>query len=48
MRCTIRWNPGHWPYITRCALDHGHEGDHEDKNGYRILNVPGQAEAEAE
>jgi hypothetical protein len=47
MTCVVRWNPGHWPYVTRCVLDHGHEDDHKDKDGYTLPNVPGQVEAEA-
>jgi hypothetical protein len=47
-RCTIRWNPGHWPYVTRCVLDAPHSGvPHEDINGYTLPNVAGQVEREA-
>jgi hypothetical protein len=46
-RCTVRWNPGHWPYVTRCVLDAPHsDAPHEDINGYTIPNVPGQIEHE--
>lgn len=46
MRCTVRWNPGQWPYVTRCDQEHGHEGEHRDPVGRTIPNVPGQEETE--
>lgn len=30
--CTVRWNPGRWPYVTRCELEHGHDGAHANGN----------------
>lgn len=45
-RCRIRWNPKVWPYVTSCTKEEGHEGEHEDKDGRQIPNVPGQQEAE--
>lgn len=44
MRCTVRWNPGRWPYVTRCKLEHGHEGDHQSPLGDTLPNLPGQGE----
>ncbi len=32
-RCTETWNPGVWPYTTRCIFKAGHTWDHKDKNG---------------
>lgn len=32
--CTFTWNPGEWPYITRCVLTPGHtEHQHTDRHG---------------
>lgn len=32
--CTFTWNPGEWPYITRCVLPPGHtERHHTDRLG---------------
>lgn len=30
-RCEFSWNPGVWPYLTRCVKDLGHAGDHESR-----------------
>lgn len=46
IRCVVRWNPGHWPYVTRCVLSNDHEGDHLDKDGYTLANILGQIEEE--
>lgn len=43
-RCKVRWNPGKWPYVTRCILDAGHLHEHEDKHGNKLVNLPGQEE----
>lgn len=33
-RCPTTWNPGVWPYTTRCAWKAGHEGlRHVDRDG---------------
>lgn len=44
-RCKVSWNPGVWPYTTRCVLDGGHKDDHKDRYGRILTNVPGQEEA---
>jgi hypothetical protein len=35
-----------WPYVTRCAKQDQHVGNHEDKDGRQIANLPEQREAE--
>lgn len=31
--CPFTWNPGEWPYATRCQFGEGHPGRHLDKRG---------------
>jgi hypothetical protein len=32
-RCEETYNPGAWPYTSRCVLPTGHGPDHRDRNG---------------
>ena len=32
-RCPVTWNPGVWPYTTRCVSNVGHGGKHTDRHG---------------
>lgn len=32
-RCPATWNPGVWPYTTRCIADAGHGPNHLDRHG---------------
>lgn len=43
-RCLVCWNPGVWPYTTRCNLKPKHKGDHKDHYGRILTNIPGQEE----
>lgn len=43
--CMVAWNPGVWPYTTRCVLTRGHEADHEDREGRTIPNLDKAQEA---
>lgn len=39
-RCTVTWNPGTWPYTTRCVNTRGHRGaTHDDGKGHSIPNL---------
>ena len=45
-RCPVTWNPGEWPYATRCNLRarHGkktHDPVHIDHRGRRFNGVTG-------
>lgn len=41
LRCDFTWNPGEWPYVTRCILEEGHDNQkkHMDNNG-RVVLLP--------
>lgn len=48
-QCVVRWNPGVWPYVTRCILVHPHEDmPHRDLDGAELINIVGQVERENE
>lgn len=37
-RCPVTWNPGVWPYTTRCMLNVNHTGDkHLDRHGHTFI-----------
>lgn len=38
-RCLVCWNPGEWPYTTRCVHQQSHKGDHKDGKGRTIPNL---------
>lgn len=31
--CTQTWNPGEWPYVTRCVMAPEHPHNHYDRRG---------------
>ena len=31
-QCEYEWNPGVWPYASRCALEENHDGEHVDRH----------------
>jgi hypothetical protein len=45
-RCPFTWNPGEWPYLTRCSLQ-PHSGVHVDGRGRKHEEEPGFGPAEA-
>lgn len=47
IQCSVSWNPGTWPYATRCSLQHGHGGAvHKDRHGRTIPDLGAVQEPE--
>ena len=38
--CEFTWNPGQWPYLTRCSFAQGHGGQHVDGKSRTHSDVP--------
>lgn len=41
-RCEYAWNPGVWPYTTRCIKDADHDGNHENAYGKEVPTEGGK------
>lgn len=36
-RCPVTWNPGVWPYTTRCVAEANHGPNHLDRHGHTFV-----------